>query len=130
MKEINKTLNNNNLINESIDGIYGDLEEVIDSGDKGNYDINSSQMFTKDMIIKDKDLIKTVKQPIIQLIRINDYYCEEYNKLFINNKNENKTQKKVKNNKRLNGKKSKSMNGLKVFKCHFNNECIFKTKYK
>ncbi len=62
---------------------------------------------------------------------IYDNYCEEYNKLFINNNNENKTHNKViKNNKRLNANKNKSMNGLKVFKCNFNNKCIFKTKSK
>jgi hypothetical protein len=51
--QINKTLNNNNLINESIHQNYDDLEEVIDSRNEDNYDINWSQMFTKHIIIKD-----------------------------------------------------------------------------
>jgi hypothetical protein len=69
--EMNKTLNNNNLINESIDQNYDHFKEVIDCRDEDNYN-----MFTKDMVIKDKHLI--VKQPIIQFT-VN-------NKLFINNK--------------------------------------------
>ncbi len=94
LKEMNKTLNNNNLINESIDQNYDHFEQVIDCGHEDNYD-----MFTKDIIIKDKHLI--VKQPIIQFT-VN-------NKLFINNNNnENKTQNKViKNNKRLKANKNK-----------------------
>jgi hypothetical protein len=59
LKEMNKTLNNNNLINESIDQNYDHFEEVIDCRDEDNYN-----MFTKDMVIKDKHLI--IKQPIIQ----------------------------------------------------------------
>jgi hypothetical protein len=51
--QINKTLNNYNLINESIHQNYDDLEEVMTSGDEDNYDISSSLLFAKDMIIKD-----------------------------------------------------------------------------
>jgi hypothetical protein len=64
-------------------------------------------------------------------LTIYDNYFQQYNQLFINNNNQNKTQNKViKNNKRLNANKNKSMNGLKVFKFNFNNKCIYETKSK
>ncbi len=39
-------------------------------------DRNVDQFFTKDMIIKSEHLLKTVKQPIIQLIRIKTHFID------------------------------------------------------
>jgi hypothetical protein len=51
--KINKTLNNNNLINEWIHQNYDHLKEVITSGNERNYDSNESQFISKHMLIKD-----------------------------------------------------------------------------
>jgi len=85
-------------------------------------DRNVDQFFTKDMIIKSEDLLKTVKQPIIQLTRIKTHFIDNQ----LNQSLDKKTSNIGERNEQIVSQNNRFYEDSKQtqYKCLWN-ECLF-----